>query len=275
MAEKLTTKKYKTVIINLTDNETNKNKNKEIWNKQKLIERELEKYQKEKIKSNLLKNLKIKNNKEKNKINYIKNNNKKKKRIKNKINKNKLIKKYKLNINKNKILKNKKFKINKKYNNKKNNYIKKQKINNLKNILLKNTENKLIYFLNINLILKNKKFKEIKNNKEKINIIIELIKNIQKEFDYTILKIEEIKSYILKEKIIENSNKIILFVEGNYLGIKRIYNFLDKNKNNKNIEKESLHILINKTKSNNINYSIIKPIFKNYKINVNKNYKYF
>ena len=185
------------------------------------------------------------------------------------------MKKYKININKNKILKNNKFKINKKYNNKKNNYIKKQKINNLKNILLKNTENKLIYFLNINLILKNKKFKAIKNNKQKFNIITEIIKNIEKEFDYIILKEEEIKNYRIKEKIIENSNKIILFVEGNYLGLKRMYDFLTKNKNNKNIKEESLHIFINKTKANNINYSIIKQIFKNYKINANKSYKIF
>ena len=79
LAKKLSTKKYRTVIINLTDNETNKNKYKEIYKKQKLIEKELEKYQKAKMKSNLLKKLKIKNNKENNKINYIKNNNKIKK----------------------------------------------------------------------------------------------------------------------------------------------------------------------------------------------------
>ena len=218
---------------------------------------------KEKSKLNKLKNKKIK-------INYLKNNNKIKKILKNKINKKNIKKKYKININKNKILKNNKLKINEKYKNKKNNYIKKEIINNLKNILIKKTKNKLIFFLNINLILKNKKFNEIKNNKEKINIIFQLIKNAQKNFEYIILKLDEIPSYMFKEEIIEKDNKIILIGNGNYLGAKRIYELLYNGIYNEKQHKRSLHIYIKKEKNPNINIRIIKKIFKNYKI---KHYK--
>ena len=260
IAEKSSNKNTRIAIINLTNNTTDKKKYKNNINKQKLIEKELKKYKKEKSKINLLKNLNEKDFKTKNfKIKNIKekNENKKRKKIKNKINKNKTIKKYNL-------------KINKKYNNDlKNKNIEKNKneiINNLKNILLKKTENKLIYFLNLNLLLKNKNFIDLKNNKQKIEIIKGIIKKLQTKFEYIIIEIEEIKNKELREEIIKNSNKIIIFLDTNYLGIKRLYNFLNKNKNNANINKKSLHIVAKKMKIYNISHKIIKQIFNEYKV---------
>ena len=135
---------------------------------------------------------------------------------------------------------------------------------------MKRTKNKLIYFLELNLILKNKKFKQIKKGNKKIDIIEGIIKKVQGEFEYIIVKIEEIKNEETREKIIKNSDKIILFVEANYLGIKKLYDFLSKIEINRNIDKESLHILINKISKKDIFYKIIKQIFNNYKVELIK-----
>lgn len=273
----------KIATIDLDINNIKFYKNNKLNKKEILINNELKKYKKEKSKLNILQLKKIKNKNQKNnkrknknikKINKeektknginknieIKKQNKKieekinkNKKIKNKISKNKKIKKYKIKINKNNY--------NTFFNNKKNKII-----NNLKIILSKKINNKITYFSNFYLILKNEK---IKSKKEKNIIIEKIVEKIEIEFDYTIIKIKKIVNSKINEKLISNANKIVIIVKTNYLGVQEGKEIIEKIKQVYPNNQKSLHIVLEKTKKDNISSLILKEIFKNFKIIFNK-----
>ncbi len=155
-------------------------------------------------------------------------------------------------------------------------------------------------------IKKQKERKQIQDNNEiesnelkkciyKINSKIDLLSNLNSIYsaldEYEILKrIEEIKEkydVILIDTEITNeekylnifiniSNKIIFITEPNILEIKKSQNFLQKYKNNYQIEKDKIYIVFNKIKDDSISLYILKDVYKQYnilgKIDFIKNY---
>ncbi len=119
-----------------------------------------------------------------------------------------------------------------------------------------------------NLIIKiNKNIDLISYNKL---INFNLIKNIEKKYNYLIIEIYSKKNKKINKKILNNSNKNILLIRPNLLGIKNSKKIIEKNKLNKN---NNLKILINNYNKNSINTEIIKNIFKENKIIGKINYE--
>ena len=247
--------------------ELKKAKNEKEKNKIKKIEK-IKKLNNNKLKNNKIienkkqKNIKIKINKNKILKKYkLKNNKKEKNNKKIKIKSNKLIKKYKLKINKNKInkyLKNKKIEKNK---------IKNEKIlKRIKNNLSKRLNRNINYYSNFNFIKKYEKANYKNYEKKEINIILKIIKAIQKETKYTIIEMNSLENIKLTNEIIKNTDKIIFLIEANYLGIKRGQEILERLKDEKYLNKKGLHIIFNKIEKNKISNKILEEIFKDYKI---------
>ena len=70
----------------------------------------------------------------------------------------------------------------------------------------------------------------------------------------------------LTNEIIKNTDKIIILIEASYLGIKRGQEILEKLEEEKYLNKEGLHIALNKIEKNKISNKILEEIFKDYKI---------
>lgn len=136
---------------------------------------------------------------------------------------------------KNKKLKNKYKKLNKKY----------KKIFLNKNILK-------------NMIIKvNKKIDLIFYNKL---INFNFIKNIEKEYDYILIEIYSKKNKYKNKKIINNSNKNLLLIRPNLIGIENAKKIIEKN------ELINMNIIINNYNKYSIDENIIKTIFNKNKI---------
>ena len=97
-----------------------------------------------------------------------------------------------------------------------------------------------------------------------------LIKKLEKNYNYILLENYFNKNNLLNKKIINNSEKNILIINPNLLGIKNGKKIIEKNKLNKN---NNLKILINNYNKNSIDEEIIKNIFKENKIIGKINYE--
>lgn len=224
-----------------------------------------------------------------------------KKNIKN--NYNKILEKINLNKLKKKIKKINIKSINKKIiiKNKKNNLLKDKKII---SIIGDKKSGKTIFTLLISKIINKKtliisfiKNKEInimlgiKNNEReefiKINNKIKLIKcnpesiirkDLQKEFeqyDYIFIDTSQLERNNFK-KIINISDKYILILEPNLIGINNTKKIIEEILNNEKINKNKIKIIINKNNCFSLNEKIIKYIFDNFKLigKINQKNKY-
>ena len=146
------------------------------------------------------------------------------------------------------------------------------KINNLKKIKKLNNKNYKFKYLNEKIL--NKLIIKINKNMDLIfyNKIINfnLIKKLEKNYNYILLENYFNKNNLLNKKIINNSEKNILIINPNLLGIKNGKKIIEKNKLNKN---NNLKILINNYNKNSIDEEIIKNIFKENKIIGKINYE--
>ena len=146
------------------------------------------------------------------------------------------------------------------------------KINNLKKIKKLNNKNYKLKYLNEKIL--NKLIIKINKNMDLIfyNKIINfnLIKKLEKNYNYILLENYFNKNDLLNKKIINNSEKNILIINPNLLGIKNGKKIIEKNKLNKN---NNLKILINNYNKNSIDEEIIKNIFKENKIIGKINYE--
>lgn len=146
------------------------------------------------------------------------------------------------------------------------------KINNLKKIKKLNNKNYKLKYLNEKIL--NKLIIKINKNMDLIfyNKIINfnLIKKLEKNYNYILLENYFNKNNLLNKKIINNSEKNILIINPNLLGIKNGKKIIEKNKLNKN---NNLKILINNYNKNSIDEEIIKNIFKENKIIGKINYE--
>ena len=142
---------------------------------------------------------------------------------------------------------------------------KNNKITRKKQIKIKNNYNKLKGTFKQKYI--NKKI--IKNMIIKINKNIELlsynkllnfniIKNIENNYNYILIENYSKKNKIVNKKIITNSDKNILLIKPNLLGIKNSKKIIEENNLN-NIN--NLKIVINNYNKNSISEEIIKKIF--------------
>ena len=140
--------------------------------------------------------------------------------------------------------KNKKKYFNKKINLEKNNYI--------------NKINKNLYFIFINNKFFNNCFKNKKNKVKKyLNYYI-------KYYDFILIDIgNECENYI-KEEFIKNSNKKLLIIDDNLLGIKEVERIIEKYKIRKNTKEKSLHIIQNKYNIFSISNLIFKKNFSKF-----------
>lgn len=122
-------------------------------------------------------------------------------------------------------------------------------------------------------------FKNLKNNDEKIiEILINNIINYYKErADYIIIDLGYKNNNVINRTIVQNSDKNIIAMEPNLLGVKELEGLIAKYVDDYKIAKNSLHIVINRYDFNSINYKILKNIIgkecKIYKINFNKEIK--
>lgn len=146
------------------------------------------------------------------------------------------------------------------------------KINNFKKIKKLNNKNYKLKYLNEKIL--NKLIIKINKNMDLIfyNKIINfnLIKKLEKNYNYILIENYFNKNNLLNKKIINNSEKNILIINPNLLGIKNGKKIIEKNKLNKN---NNLKILINNYNKNSIDEEIIKNIFKENKIIGKINYE--
>ena len=89
-----------------------------------------------------------------------------------------------------------------------------------------------------------------------------------KKYDYILVDIGDNANKKIKEKIIEKSNKTIIILTNDLLGIKQIDKIRQKLNNLEEKEKKSLHIILNKYYFNLISNSIFKNLIKK-KIKIN------
>ena len=176
----------------------------------------------------------------------------------------------KKNINpniKNKILENIKTKnkvyFNKNYLNK--NIIKKykelKKINNYNTSkIIKIFTNKISnnFYICIALKILIKKYKE-KNIYKKINLFIKETKN---NYDFIIFDISKKNPNSVNREIMKKSHKNFIIIEPNIPGIKETNELLNKYIKNWKINKNSLHIIENKSNFNSINKNVISNILE-------------
>ena len=146
------------------------------------------------------------------------------------------------------------------------------KINNFKKIKKLNNKNYKLKYLNEKIL--NKLIIKINKNMDLIfyNKIINFnsIKKLEKNYNYILIENYFNKNNLLNKKIINNSEKNILIINPNLLGIKNGKKIIEKNKLNKN---NNLKILINNYNKNSIDEEIIKNIFKENKIIGKINYE--
>lgn len=146
------------------------------------------------------------------------------------------------------------------------------KINNFKKIKKLNNKNYKLKYLNEKIL--NKLIIKINKNMDLIfyNKIINfnLKKKLEKNYNYILIENYFNKNNLLNKKIINNSEKNILIINPNLLGIKNGKKIIEKNKLNKN---NNLKILINNYNKNSIDEEIIKNIFKENKIIGKINYE--
>ena len=97
-----------------------------------------------------------------------------------------------------------------------------------------------------------------------------MIKKLEKNYNYIFIENYFNKNNLLNKKIKNNSEKNILIIKPNLLGIKNGKKIIEKNNLNKN---NKLKILINNYNKNSIDIEIIKNIFKKNKILGKINYE--
>lgn len=136
------------------------------------------------------------------------------------------------------------------------------------NIIFGLKNNKKEQFININ-----KKIYLVKCNAESLNR--KDFQNEMKKYKYIFIDTSNAETEEL-EKIIKITNKYILIIEPNIIGINNSKKIIDKIFNVKKINKKNLKIIINKNNFYSINKNIIKYIFSDFKIigKINYNNKY-
>lgn len=126
----------------------------------------------------------------------------------------------------------------------------------------KKTNKNYFYKKNIkiiqNLIVNINKNTDIISYKKIINLNI--IKKLEKKYDYIFIEIDSEKNNFKNKKLIKNIDKKILIIRSNILGIKNAKKIIDKNKINR------YKIIINNYNNYSIDKNIIKNIFKENKI---------
>lgn len=146
--------------------------------------------------------------------------------------------------------------------------------NSEKNIVLLNfsfylkNQNKKILIITPNNI--NNLKKEIKNVDKNIDLLFynklfnfNLVKKIQKKYNYILIEINIEKNKIINKNILNNSDENLLIIKPNFLEIKNAKKIIEKNNLNK---LNNLKIILNKYNKNSINEKIIKNIFNENKI---------
>ena len=126
----------------------------------------------------------------------------------------------------------------------------------------KKTNKNYFYKKNIkiiqNLIVNINKNTGIISYKKIINLNI--IKKLEKKYDYIFIEIDSEKNNFKNKKLIKNIDKKILIIRSNILGIKNAKKIIDKNEINR------YKIIINNYNNYSIDKNIIKNIFKENKI---------
>jgi len=120
------------------------------------------------------------------------------------------------------------------------------------------------------------------NKKANINKIKFINQNINKEdifenkFNLMFFENNNFLENNLKEEAIKKSNKIILLIEPNLLGIKKAKEILEKYINEKNISKNKIKIIFNKTTPFSISDLILSQLFSDFEVigKIKLNYKY-
>ena len=137
-----------------------------------------------------------------------------------------------------------------------------KQIKNLKIKKYKKTNKKYLYKNNIkiiqNLIININKNIDILSYKKLINLNI--IKKLQRKYNYIFIEIDSEKNNLKNNNIIKNIDKKILIIRPNILGIKNAKKIIDKNKINR------YKIIINNYNNYSIDKEIIRNIFKENKI---------
>ena len=165
-------------------------------------------------------------------------------------------------------IKNKKIEKNKIKNKKieKNKIENKKIIKKIKNYLLNKTKNNIKFYSDFYLIIQNRKYNNEKNKEKRTEIILEIIKLIKKESEYTIIEIDSFEDINLIKEILKISDKIIVPTDENVLGVKATERLIESLEKINNFDEKSLHILINKSTKNKISIKILKEIFKKYEV---------
>ena len=134
---------------------------------------------------------------------------------------------------------------------------KRQKIKNKCNKLKENFTLKIIKENIIkNMIIKINKNIDLISYNKLLNFYI--VKKLANNYNYILIENYSKKNKIINKKIIKNSDKNILLIKPNLLGIKNSKKIIEKNNLNKI---DNLKIIINNYNKNSINDKIIKKIF--------------
>lgn len=98
-------------------------------------------------------------------------------------------------------------------------------------------------------------------------IKLNILKNLEKNYNYIFVENYINKNNFLNKELIKNSQKNILIIRPNLLGIKNANKIIEKNKlNNNKINIKKLNIIINNYNKFSIDEILIKNIFKKNKI---------
>ena len=147
------------------------------------------------------------------------------------------------------------------------------KIKNVLNSGLKKLNKKLYFFYQLNYLLENKKEKIL------IKYINQLFSIMRQKYDFIIIDLSKTNLYIINRNILKNSDVNFLILEANLLGIKEMKKMWEKYTIEMEIEKEKLHIIVNKKNIQSINTKIISNCFlsknKILEIKSNKIYSIF
>jgi len=123
-------------------------------------------------------------------------------------------------------------------------------------------DNKMKWRKNIDIQFVYKKI-YYKNNLIDKKAINDFLNNIRHEYDYIIIDIGNIHD---KENIIKNSDKIIVLVEANLLGIKDVKEILNEIVHKQKNHKDNIKIIYNKQTLTSINKEILNKIFSDFEI---------
>ena len=103
-----------------------------------------------------------------------------------------------------------------------------------------------------------------------------LIDKYKNNYDYILFNIGYQKEFKIKNKILKLSDKKVIIINKNLLGIQAIKKEIDSEQKNELYNKKDLHIIQNKYYFNSISNLILKNIFKDFcnvhKIPDSKNY---